>query len=356
MQDFYKNNYKKVVFIPLILAIPLLFFVFISPGIQQGLDITGGNVLIIRFDKEVSTQEVTSIIETEFGMPVDVSTINSPTSHGAYIKYNKDEKALEAEVLIEKAQTALTDNNASVSEMQKKEQESIQFSVQAIKLLSSEDKNFTNAKVALTEAQNALTKFNEEFSNKLKDLLVKKLDLGENVEFQHRSVSATFGKAAFSSGMVIAFWAAVCLIIIIFIFFRQTIPVLGIICAMIFDVLMAMTGMVFLQIPLSLLTISALLMVVASSVDTNIMLTSKVLKEKDGTPSSRTFSALKTGLTMNATTLSALIAMIIISVLFQIEVVFQIAAILCFGLVGDLIATWLMNASLLIWFTEKAKK
>jgi preprotein translocase subunit SecF len=356
MQDFYKKNYKKIIFIPFLIALPLLFLVFISPGIQQGIDLTGGNVLIIRFDKEVTTQEVTSIIETEFGIPVNVSTINSPTSHGAYIEYNKDEKSLEAEALIEKAQIALTDNNYSEEEIVKREQESIQFSVQAIKLLTLEDKNFSNAKVALTEAQTALIKFNEDFSTKLKQVLVEKLNLGEDVEYQHRTISATFGKAAFSSGIVIAFWAAICLIIIIFVFFRQLVPVLAIICSMIFDVLMAMTGMILFQIPLSLLTISALLMVVAESVDTNIMLTSKVLKEKDGTPSSRAFSALKTGLTMSATTVSALIAMIFISLFFQIEVVFQIAIILFFGLIGDLIATWIMNTSLLMWFIERAKK
>jgi preprotein translocase subunit SecF len=353
MQDFYKKHYKQLFFIPLIIAIPLLFIVFISPGIQQGIDLRGGNVLIIHFDKEVSAKEVESIVEAELNMDVTVSAINSPTSHGVYIEYDKDKKALDAEVLIEKARLLLADVNITSENLEGKERESIVLSVQAIKLLSGEDKNYINAKVALNDAQTLVSNFNENTSNKLKVLLTDKLNLGENAEFQHRNVSATFGEAAFGSGTTIAFWAAISLLIIIFIFFRQFVPVAGIICAMIFDVLLAMTGMVLLGIPLSLLSISALLMVVASSVDTNIMLTSKVVKEKGLTPSSRAFSALKTGLTMSATTLSALIAMIIISTLFQIDVVFQIAAILLFGLIGDLLATWLMNASLLVWFTEK---
>jgi len=353
MQDFYKTHYKKLLFIPLIIAIPLLFIVFVFPGLQQGIDLRGGNVLIIHFDKEVSAKEVESIVEAELGIPVTVSAINSPTSHGVYIEYDKDKKALDAEILIEKARLLLADANLTSADLEAKEKESIAFSIQAIKLLSGEDKNFDNAKAALNDAQSSLSIFNENTSNKLKIVLVDKLNLGENAEFQHRNVSATFGEAAFGSGITIAFSAAISLLIIIFIFFRQFVPVVGIICAMIFDVLMAMTGMVILGIPLSLLTISALLMVVASSVDTNIMLTSKVIKEKGSTPSSRAFSALKTGLTMSSTTLSALIAMLLISFLFQIDVVFQIAAILLFGLLGDLIATWLMNASLLVWFTEK---
>ena len=45
--------------------------------------------------------------------------------------------------------------------------------------------------------------------------------------------------------------------------------------------------------------------------------------------------------------------MVIISYFNQIEVIYHIATILLFGLVGDVISTWLMNAPILLWFMEK---
>jgi preprotein translocase subunit SecF len=44
--------------------------------------------------------------------------------------------------------------------------------------------------------------------------------------------------------------------------------------------------------------------------------------------------------------------MLVVSYFYQIEVIYQIAAVLFFGLVGDLISTWLMNAPVLLWYIE----
>jgi preprotein translocase subunit SecF len=86
------------------------------------------------------------------------------------------------------------------------------------------------------------------------------------------------------------------------------------------------------------------------------MLTSRMLKGKDGTPGERATASMKTGLTMTGTTLGALIAMLVVSYFYQIEVIYQISAILFFGLIGDMISTWLMNAPILLWFVEKKSK
>jgi preprotein translocase subunit SecF len=125
---------------------------------------------------------------------------------------------------------------------------------------------------------------------------------------------------------------------------------------MIFDILAGLTGMALLNIPLSLTTIPALLLLVGYSVDTDIMLTSRLLKERTGTPGERATTSMKTGLTMTGTTLAALLAMIFISYFYQIEIIYYIAVILFFGLIGDVIATWLANAPILLWFIKEKKK
>ncbi len=348
MQDIYSKNYKKYMIIPVVLLLPILFAVFLYPGVQQGIDFLGGNEIIIRTTTNVSAVTVEEILANELKLTeMEVSAISSPGTNGIYIQYNKTQEVLDAEELIRKAQTAIEADN---------ENDAMNYSLQVIKLLKKEDKTFDNAKIALTSAKEALFEYNEEFSKKIKDILVEKLGLEGGAEFQRREISATLGKASFESGIFIAIASAVALIIIIFIFFRQIVPVIGIVCAMIFDVLFGLMGMALFNVPLSLLSIATLLMLVGYSVDTNIMLTSRMLKEKDGTPGQRATNSLKTGLTMSATSLAALIAMLIVSFYYQIDIVFDIAIILTFGLFGDIIATWLFNVPILMWFVEKVKK
>ena len=64
----------------------------------------------------------------------------------------------------------------------------------------------------------------------------------------------------------------------------------------------------------------------------------------------RVMDAMKTGLTMNFTTLAALTVGIIIA---DSEVLRQIMAILIIGLVVDLINTWIQNVGILRIYLEK---
>lgn len=348
MDDFYSTRYKKIVIVPIIMLIPILFIAFVMPGVQEGIDLTGGNVLMIRSQTPVSTVQIEQVIEQEFNLQeVKVSAISSPGTNGAYIQYNKSVAVIDAGTLIEKAQIALD---------AEKEEESMKASIQATTLLGKTPESYSNAKLALNAAQEALIIANEAFAKNLETVLRDKLGLESTAEFSRREISASLGEASLGSAVFLAISSAVALVIIIFLFFRQIIPVAGIVLAMGYDVLAGMAGMALFGIPLSLLTIATLLMVVGYSVDTDIMLASRMLKEKEGTPGQRATSSVKTGLTMNATTLAALVAMIGVSAYYQIDVVFQIAIILIFGIFGDIIATWLMNVPILMWFTQKVRK
>jgi len=145
-------------------------------------------------------------------------------------------------------------------------------------------------------------------------------------------------------------------ILVIFVVFREIVPSLAVIGAATFDVLAALAAMAVLGIPLSLASIPALLMLVGYSVDTDIMLTTKVLKRRDADPRTRAQDSLLTGLTMTGTTLVAVAFMTVLSFYAQIFVVFDLAVVLFFGLIGDLISTWFMNAPVLLWYAEKKAK
>ena len=65
---------------------------------------------------------------------------------------------------------------------------------------------------------------------------------------------------------------------------------------------------------------------------------------------------MKTGLTMTFTTLAAVTAMVLISYFSQIMFIFEVAIVILFGLIADLISTWFMNAPVLLLYAEKKQK
>lgn len=344
MNDVYGQNYKKYMLIPAIIFFIMLFLVFVFPGVQLGIDITGGNLIILRSEKEIVADDVYAAL-SEFNLPeLRVSTISSPTGYGAWIQYSKDPLILEVETLLSQAESLL-DN----------EEESIALSNQALFLLEGNERDFENSRLALLGAQEALSKEKEKFYLLLQSSLINKFELEDNFEFQQREISPTLGAASFQGIIQISIIGFILLTIVIFLAFRQLVPSAAIIQSMIFDIFAGLAGMALLDIPLSLTTMPALLLLVGYSVDTDIMLSSRILKEKTGTPQERATTSMKTGLTMTGTTLAALVSMIVISYFYQVEIIYQISAILFFGLIGDIISTWLINAPILLWFMEDKK-
>ena len=161
-----------------------------------------------------------------------------------------------------------------------------------------------------------------------------------------------FYRTAFNVGIV----AMVLITIVIFIFFRQVVPSAAVIASAGLDIVGALGLMALFQIPLTLSSIPALLMLIGYSVDTDVMLTTKLLKRREQSKDQRVYDSLITGLTMNATTIAALLAMLALSFTSQMLVVFEISAVLLFGLIIDLSSTWFMNAPVLLWYVERREK
>lgn len=151
--------------------------------------------------------------------------------------------------------------------------------------------------------------------------------------------------------------------IVVFIVFRQIfVSFLVVICALA-DILTAAASMNLVGIQLSLGTVAALLMLIGYSVDTDILLTMRVLKRK-GTTDEKIKGAMGTGLTMAATTLSAVIALILVSNFLHLivpsfsrmDIIADMTMVLIFGLVADLLNTWITNAQGLRWYLNRPRK
>lgn len=155
-------------------------------------------------------------------------------------------------------------------------------------------------------------------------------------------------------------FAFIFMAITVFVVFREFVPAIGVILAALFDIIIAVGGMSIFNIPLSIASVGALLMLIGYSVDTDILLTTRLLKRKEGTVVERAKAAMKTGLTMSIAAIVAMSILYIVTVIFmpKATTLSSISAVLIIGLCGDIITTWLMNLGILRWYIERkqAKK
>jgi preprotein translocase subunit SecF len=139
--------------------------------------------------------------------------------------------------------------------------------------------------------------------------------------------------------------------IVVFVIFRTFTPSFAVILSAFMDIFMTFAFMQLFGIELSLAGLAAILMLIGYSVDTDIMLTSRLLKEsEDQTLNDKLRHALKTGLTMTLTSIGALIPLALLGVS---PVITQIATVLLIGLVFDIMNTWITNYAILKWYCER---
>ena len=140
----------------------------------------------------------------------------------------------------------------------------------------------------------------------------------------------------------------------VFIIFRDPVPSLAVILVAASDIIIAVGGMSLFGIPLSLASVGAILMLIGYSVDTDILLTIRVLKRRKGTINERALGAMKTGVTMSIAAIASMAALYLVTVFAMPEarVLSDIASVLIIGLLADIITTWLMNLGILRWYLE----
>jgi preprotein translocase subunit SecF len=161
---------------------------------------------------------------------------------------------------------------------------------------------------------------------------------------------AALGSSFFKETLIALLIAFVFMGIVVFLYFRVPIPSLAVILAAFSDIIITLAIVNLIGMKISTAGIAAFLMLIGYSVDTDILLSTRVLKSKEGTVLDRVYSAMKTGLTMNITTMIAIITALALA---ESEVIKQIMTILLIGLFVDIINTWIQNTGILRWYLEK---
>jgi len=189
-----------------------------------------------------------------------------------------------------------------------------------------------------------------------KQVLEKSLgyELKDGINSDFQFTGASLSKNFYNQLLIAILFAFIFMAIVVFIIFRTAIPSIAVIISAFADILMTLVLANILGIKMSSAGIIAFLMLIGYSVDTDILLTTRILKRNEGSLNSRIFSAFKTGITMTLTSIIAVGVALIVVKSFS-SVLTQIFTILVIGLVFDLLNTWITNVSILKWYVQKKK-
>jgi preprotein translocase subunit SecF len=161
--------------------------------------------------------------------------------------------------------------------------------------------------------------------------------------------SASFGTDSVRLTLIGLGVAFVGMSLLIFVLFRSFVPSIAIVISAFSDIVIPLALMNVLGIKLSLGTIAALLMLIGYSVDSDVLLNNHILRRR-GEFYESAYRAMRTGVTMTLTSISAMAVMSAAAFLLAIPLLPQIGLVLVLGLSADLMNTYLLNLSLLRWY------
>lgn len=191
------------------------------------------------------------------------------------------------------------------------------------------------------------------------DRLLKAIENSLNVDLSKvdygiEVIGSSLGASFFRESLIALAVAFLFMGLVVLVYFRTFVPGMAVIIAAFSDMAFSLAVVNLLDIRVGTAGVAAFLMLIGYSVDTDILLTVRVLKRKEGTVMDRVISSIKTGMTE---TVTAIFAVVVAMLVTQSDVIRQIMIILLIGLIADIFNTWIQNVGLLrIYAEKKAKK
>ncbi len=333
IKNFYNKNYKKLVAIPVLLfflALGYLFYFYFQTGdfFYKDVSLKGGTTISLFFDLnekalEPELKKITSDLE------IKTLTDNTGKKISIILVIPEEKKEEVINFLEEKIGQKLTQENSSIettsSSLSKNFQKQLIYSL-IIAFF------FMSLVVFIIFAKNKKIKILSVFLTIFLLIFIR---------FSLHNTNLLLKLAIFFLAFFLAYF-----------YFKFSISSFAVLFAAASDIILTLSLVNLLEIKLSTGGIVAFLMLLGYSVDTNILLTTRVFKRKKTSVNREIFNAFKTGISMTLTSIFALVFALIFVYRFQ-SVLNQIFSILIIGLCFDLINTWIFNASLLKFFTEK---
>ncbi len=351
----YESKHYKLYFIlPVVLIIAALFYI---PQIPQGIDLRGGLLISIFTDGDVTPAKIAEIqsVLAEF-KPSSVRSFTSPTGGGVEIEIPSDENLAKGETLLAEMNglnnefVQLEIANSPLAEQKKQDAlakaRELNSLFSTVPLSGDVQKDVQQAQQEFLTARSS---YRQNISSKLSKVISV-----ETASF--KEVGSSLSKFFVTKTREVVIYSFAFSAIVIFLVFRALAPSFAVFFGAVADISITAGVMGLLGIPLTLASVAALLMLIGFSLDTDVMLTARVIKRKEGTAAQRAFGAMKTGLTMNASVLISFGVLLVLSLSLQIPFYYQVGAVAVIGALVDSIATWMGNAPLILWSVERKEK
>ena len=249
MEQFYNKHYKKFLIIPFILLILSLFIIFnqyqkTGDIVNKDVSLKGGLSVEIYSDKAISGQDFNNL-ENELNQKFP----------------NKD------------------------------------FFIRKLVELSTSEQN------------GIIIESSDLKESEIKPIIEKNLNLKlvDDKNYFVRETSSTLGKSFYQQMLYTILFAFLFMTITVLIIYRKIVPSLAIVLSPVLNMIGTIAVIDLLGFRVSDATVAALLLMIGYSVDTDILLSTKVLKEKEGTVFQRIQMSFKTGITMTIATITALV-------------------------------------------------
>src|SRR3989344_2651599 len=183
--------------------------------------------------------------------------------------------------------------------------------------------------------------------DKLKSSIENNLKIKLNEEnYSVEEVGSSLGEGFYKDMIKAVIIAFILMGIVVFISFRIWVPSLAVILSAFLDIIATLMFVNLIGIKISAAGIASFLLIIGYSIDTDILLTTRVLKRTEkGSVVDRIFDSVGTGLTMTATTIIALTIGYFVATSSTLKEMFSIILIAMFI---DIISTYFMNAGILM--------
>jgi preprotein translocase subunit SecF len=362
----YLGDYKRLAIFPIALILISLFFI---PQIKLGVDFRGGTLIRLGAIGDPSADVIQTAL-VDGGLAVtSIKVLDDPVNASAKIveiELEQDEELLAADT----AKTVFFSKIDDVSRLEADADTGAEGAADAyakakVDIDASADIIFNAAgldtKASDIKQTNELSKAVAAASAKMRDdrkaSLISLLgDSSPYTSISFDEVSASLSSKFIERAGTTMLIAAVFVTIAVFLFFRTIVPSIAVLVGALADVIIALGAMGLFGIPFSLASFAAILMLIGFSLDTDVLLTMRVIKRKEGTAAERAFDAFKTGATMSVAALAAFIVLFVLGSITHISTYYEIAAVAICGLVGDLFATWGINAIIILHYAQSREK
>ncbi len=357
LPNIYRGDYRLLAIVPLLIIVFSLFYI---PQIKLGVDFQGGTLLTLALPEPVNADALQAQLAGD-GLHAKVTAYNTALGPRAEIEIPQSDDLVMAEKLKENFNSLLP--VVSRLEVNAYSNTSVQsdYQLKKAELDAVADKMFSLAKLNraslnITGTNDLQRAFGSAYSKTYGDYTAT-ISQSINKYAKYKSISVQTVSPVLSSHFIeqarnVVIFSALLSMILVFFFFRNVVPSIAVLSGALADVLIAMGAMGLFGIPFTLNSFAALLMLIGFSLDTDILLTTRMLKRK-GDPREHAYDAMKTGMTMSVMAMVAFAALFILALLTRIPTYYEISAVALAGLVGDIFATWGINAVMILFFVEK---